>query len=213
MAATTEGRTGRQGALAGFLAAAAALVTAEIVGLLLPDRPSLLQGVGDRIITSVPDGVREGLIQLVGTLDKPLLLVGIVIVLLGGAAVLGAVSRDRPGQFRVAVVVVAVIAGSLSLGSSTSTILGTVVIAGAGAIAAQCLYARLMVAAGPAADAVAAGAEPAPALLQRRAFLRAAGLAAVGVAVGTAVVAEARRTLTSLALYGYRVDGLVAIDW
>jgi DMSO/TMAO reductase YedYZ molybdopterin-dependent catalytic subunit len=119
--------------------------------------------------------------------------------------VLGALSRDRPGQFRVAVIVVAVLAGSLSLGSSTSTIVGTVLIAGAGAVAGSCLYGRLMAAAGPVADAVASDAvavdtvafedEPARTQLHRRSFLRAAALAAVGVAVGAAVVGEARRAL------------------
>jgi DMSO/TMAO reductase YedYZ molybdopterin-dependent catalytic subunit len=188
---TTAAPSRAQGALAGLLAAAAALVASELVGLVLPDHPSLLHGVGDRIITAVPDGVREGLIQLVGTLDKPLLLTGIVVLLLAGGAVLGAAARQRPAQFRVAVVVVAIVAAAFAIGTSAATVVGTVLIAGVGALVGQSVYVRLLT--GHRVPTAAPRPAPAGVALSRRAFL----WAATGVVAGTGVIVLARRTFAS----------------
>lgn len=57
--------------------------------------PSLIQGVADWVVDSVPPGVKDWAITVFGTNDKPALLVGIVLVgLLIGAGV-GLISRHR----------------------------------------------------------------------------------------------------------------------
>ena len=188
----------RQGAVAGGLAAGAALVLSELIGLLLPGHPSLLQGVGDQIISNAPAGVREWLIGLVGTADKPLLLVTITVVLLTGGCILGIVARVRPSLYRIGVILVSVLATAtvLTLGSGMATALGSVVIAGVGAFVGQWLYSRLV------ADAAASYVDPLmptqdrkKAGLGRRQFLQGATWTAAGVAVGGGIAFAARRAL------------------
>jgi DMSO/TMAO reductase YedYZ molybdopterin-dependent catalytic subunit len=188
----------REGATAGGLAAAAALVSSELVGLLLPGHPSLLQGVGDQIISSAPAGIREWLIGLVGTADKPLLLVLITVVVLAGGCVLGILARARPSLYRIGVILVSVLAAAtaLTLGSGTSASLGTVAIAGVGAFVGQWLYARLV------GDAAASYMDPLMPTrdrkksgLGRRQFLQGATWTAAGVAVGGGIAFAARRAL------------------
>jgi hypothetical protein len=81
----------RRTALSGALAALAGLVAAELVGLVLPGRPSAVTFVADRVVAGMPDAPREALIGAVGTLDKPLLVAGVVLVVLAGGARIGVV--------------------------------------------------------------------------------------------------------------------------
>jgi DMSO/TMAO reductase YedYZ molybdopterin-dependent catalytic subunit len=73
---------------AGAIAAALALAAAELLGALLPQRPSLVLGIADRVIRLTPPRIREALIGIVGTQDKFFLAVGICLaVLLIGSAI------------------------------------------------------------------------------------------------------------------------------
>lgn len=57
--------------------------------------PSLIQGVGDWVVDSVPPGVKDWAISVFGTNDKPALLVGIVLVGLVLGAIVGLLSQRR----------------------------------------------------------------------------------------------------------------------
>ncbi len=88
----------RRGALVGALAAALGLVAAELLGLILPGRVSAVSSIADRVISSMPAAPREALIGAVGTLDKPLLVLGILVVVVAGGAVVGALCATRPDR-------------------------------------------------------------------------------------------------------------------
>lgn len=70
----------------GVLAVAVALGAAELAAGLLPDARSLVVVVGDAIIDSVPGWLERAAISALGTADKPVLLVTILL----GASALGA---------------------------------------------------------------------------------------------------------------------------
>ncbi len=82
-------------ALAGVLAAAAALATGEFVTAFGDDSPSLVSSVGNRFIDAFAARLKELAVELFGTNDKPALVVGIVIVSLALGALLGLASGTR----------------------------------------------------------------------------------------------------------------------
>ncbi|HEY3427818.1 MAG TPA: molybdopterin-dependent oxidoreductase [Acidimicrobiia bacterium] len=82
-------------ALAGIAAVAMAFGASELLAALLA-APSLVQGIADRVVDSVPTAVKDLAISVFGTGDKPALLVGIGFVGLGLGAFLGVLSRRRP---------------------------------------------------------------------------------------------------------------------
>jgi DMSO/TMAO reductase YedYZ molybdopterin-dependent catalytic subunit len=84
-------------AVAGALAAAGALATGELVSSVLPDTPSLVGSVGDAFIDGPGKTIAKPAIELLGTADKPALVVGIVVVALVLGAVAGVSSARRPG--------------------------------------------------------------------------------------------------------------------
>ncbi|MDE0352557.1 MAG: hypothetical protein OXM57_07675, partial [bacterium] len=84
-------------ALLGAVAAGAALAVSELVAGASPSAPSLVRTIGQRVIDVTPVPVVDWAIAMFGTNDKLVLVIGIVLVSLGIGALLGLLSRDRPG--------------------------------------------------------------------------------------------------------------------
>ncbi len=88
----------RAGAVvAGVSSAAFGLATAELVAACSGRLRSPILDVGDRIVDLVPAGVKDLAIALFGTNDKPALLIGIAVLLIGYAGAVGLIAfRARP---------------------------------------------------------------------------------------------------------------------
>ena len=89
-------------ALAGTAAVAMAFGASELLAALL-GAPSLVQGIADRVVDTVPTTIKDWAISVFGTGDKPALLVGIGLVGLGLGAILGILSRRRPQPMIIAI--------------------------------------------------------------------------------------------------------------
>jgi DMSO/TMAO reductase YedYZ molybdopterin-dependent catalytic subunit len=85
-----------QGAVAGMVAAGAALATGEIITALDESGPSLVTAVGTEFIDRFAASLKDLAIALFGTNDKTALIVGIVVLSLGFGALLGRASIRRP---------------------------------------------------------------------------------------------------------------------
>jgi DMSO/TMAO reductase YedYZ molybdopterin-dependent catalytic subunit len=82
-------------ALAGAVAAGLGLGVSELVAGLVTSAPSLVEGLGDRMIDNVPAAVKDWAISVFGTADKVALLVGIAVVTVLVGAAVGVVARRR----------------------------------------------------------------------------------------------------------------------
>jgi DMSO/TMAO reductase YedYZ molybdopterin-dependent catalytic subunit len=80
-------------AVAGLVAAAAALATGELVAGLVRGIPSPSAAVGSAVIDLAPPGSKELVVQLFGTNDKAALLVLVTVVVLAAGAAIGVVAR------------------------------------------------------------------------------------------------------------------------
>ncbi len=179
----------RRATFAGALAAAAGLVAAELVALVVPGQPSPVTSVADRVVAVMPDGPREALIGAVGTLDKPLLVVGIVLAVVGGGAVIGRLGAGRGSLAPALLVAGGALGWLVAWDGSTADAAGLALAVAVGTGVAVLVWHRLAPAV-PRADA------PGP-LLDRRAVLRAAVVVGVASAIGLGVVAIARRGSTA----------------
>ena len=139
---TTPGHlTGRRllaGALAGMLAAAAALGVAELAAAVTGPLGAPLIAVGETAINLTPIPVKEFAITHFGSHDKEALLTGIVVILIGFAAVIGiaAVRRIAYGLAGLAVFAAIGVAAALHLPGADAadvvpTLAGVIVAAGA----------------------------------------------------------------------------------
>jgi hypothetical protein len=99
------------GALAGTVAAGAALAFGELVAGFTASVPSLVIAVGEWIVDRTPGELVETGIEAAGTNDKPLLLAGIVVISLLVGAVLGAVGLQRARVADAGFVVFGVVGG------------------------------------------------------------------------------------------------------
>lgn len=88
-------RAGTAGALTGVAAAAVALGVAELVAVVTGPRTSPLAAVGGVVIDNSPPPVTEWAISVFGVHDKTALLVGMLVLLAGVAAGLGAAALRR----------------------------------------------------------------------------------------------------------------------
>ncbi len=104
-------------ALAGVVAAAAALATGELVAALLPGAPSPLAAVGTAVIDYAPPGSKDLIVGLFGTADKLALSVAIALVVLLAGAALGLVARRNLLPAAVGIVVIAAIGALAGLRS------------------------------------------------------------------------------------------------
>ncbi len=80
-------------AIAGLVAAGAALATGELVAGLVRGIPSPSAAVGGAVINLAPPGSKELVVGLFGTNDKAALLVLVTVVVLAAGAVIGLVAR------------------------------------------------------------------------------------------------------------------------
>ena len=80
-------------ALAGLVAGLAGIAVSHAVTMLLTIRATPLLAVAESIIEVTPGAIAESLIQLVGQYDKPILVVGVTIVLLALSAWAGALTQ------------------------------------------------------------------------------------------------------------------------
>jgi DMSO/TMAO reductase YedYZ molybdopterin-dependent catalytic subunit len=180
----------RRQAPAGALAAFSGLVTAEVFGLVLPGHPSPVAMVADRIIAAMPDGPRETLISAVGTLDKPLLVVGIVLAVVGGGALIGLATARRSSLGPVLFVAGGVVAFLVAWNGTTADAPGLALVVAAGVTVALLVWTRLA----PAPTVGDAATGP---TVERRTVLRAAGVVGAAAVVGLGVVTLARRASTA----------------
>jgi DMSO/TMAO reductase YedYZ molybdopterin-dependent catalytic subunit len=176
----------RRTASAGALAALAGLVAAELVALLLPGRPSPVTLVADRVIAVMPDGPREALIGAVGTLDKPLLVVGILVAVVSGGAIIGAISASRRSLATPLFVAGGAVGWLVAWNGTTADLTGLLVVVAAGVAGALLVWNRLV-------PAAAHGRDASGPTVDRRTLLRATAFVGAAAAVGVGVVALARR--------------------
>ncbi|MBB1482654.1 sulfite oxidase [Tessaracoccus sp. MC1865] len=183
----------RDSAVAGAAATAVALGASELVGALLPGGRSLVEAVGDTVIDLVPGWLERSAIAILGTADKPVLIVGILAVSLIVGAVLGWVARRSLPLATAGLTAFALMGVVAATGDERSTA-WAVVAAGLAGAASGVIALVILTRAAPARSAAAAGpngrGEARPG---RRAFLQAV---AIAVAVAGATAA-AGRWLTS----------------
>jgi DMSO/TMAO reductase YedYZ molybdopterin-dependent catalytic subunit len=180
-------RTARQAAGAGALAALAGLVAAEVVALVLPGRPSPVTAVADRIIAGAPDSVRETLIGAVGTLDKPLLVLGIVAVVVGGGALVGRLCASHPTRAPWVLLAAGAVGFVVAWDGMAADLVPLLVVVGVGVTVASLVWNQLVPAPEPDGTAYADGA------VERRTVLRAAAVVGGLAVLGVGVVALTRR--------------------
>lgn len=173
-------------AAAGTVSALAGLVVAELLALLLPGGVGPTAAIADRVIASAPSGPREWFIGLVGTLDKPILLIGVVVGVGLAGALVGLLCAAAPSRAPWWFGGGALLAFVPAWDGSTADALPLLVAAAAGSGTALLLWGRL--APRPTSSEVAPGAR-----LDRRTVLTAAGLVALGGALTVGVAAAARR--------------------
>lgn len=175
-------------ALLGAGSALTGLAVAELLGLVLPGRPSPVATVADAVISGMPAGPREALISVVGTLDKPLLVLGVALGVVLAGAVLGLVCASRPSRAPWVFGAGGLVALVLVLPTSSDARFGLTVQVAAGTVAALLAWERLAVR--PAAPPEAAGVD-------RRTVLRGAGVLAVASVVALAAATAVRRGSTA----------------
>ena len=182
----------RRTALSGMLAALAGLVAAELFGLVLPGRPSAVTFVADRVVAGMPDAPREALIGAVGTLDKPLLVVGVVLAVLGGGALVGVVAASRPRLATPLFVAGGVVGFLVAWNGTTADAPGLALVVAAGVTVALLVWNRLAPA--PASTTTVEISGP---LVERRTVMRAAAVVGAATVVGLGVVALSRRATSA----------------
>ena len=151
--------------------------------------PSLIQGVADWVVDSVPPGVKDWAISVFGTNDKPALLIGIVVVGLVSGGIVGLIARRRIEPAIVAFgafgILAAIATASNPAAGTTGPWLIAIVSVTAGLVTFEWLKKS-------DSNPVAAGTAPDGG---RRVFLRAAsigGLALLAAAVGRALFSSNR---------------------
>jgi DMSO/TMAO reductase YedYZ molybdopterin-dependent catalytic subunit len=182
---TTPGHlTGRRllaGALAGMLTAAAALGVAELAAALTGPQGAPIIAVGETAINLTPIPVKEFAIAHFGSHDKEALISGIVVLLIGFAAVIGiaAVRRIGYGLAGLAVFAGIGVAAALSLPGADATdvvptLAGVLVAAGALIMLVRAVWAAFPVDSGRRAESLG----------RRRLLIAGAGTAALATAAG-----------------------------
>ncbi len=174
-------RSTRHLALGGAVAAGAGVAVAHALTNLLNARATPIQGVAEVIIEITPGPVAEALIQLAGRNDKPILIAGVTVAVIGLGALAGVLSRrSRPAANLVflAMGLVALVALMVRPEFTSATVLPL-----AAGVATWLVLLALLVDAAPAAAAPGAGdGETGPAA-SRRFVVVAAGVAVASVAV------------------------------
>jgi len=187
--------TRARAALAGALAALAALGLSELAAGLVAGVPSLVEAVADVVIDSAPTPVKDWAIATFGTANKTVLVVGVVVVVGALGAGIGTLVRERwaAGAFAL---LGAVGAGAAILGGAPA---GGALLVGAIAVGGALLALGALRRLDGAADEPAARDALAPEGPGRRAFLVGAGvvavLAAASAGTGRWFLEQGRRVL------------------
>ena len=82
-------------ALAGVIAAAVALATAELTAAFLDDARSPIVSIGDRIVDAAPPALKDLAIRMFGTNDKLVLIISVLVVVALVAAGIGVLAARR----------------------------------------------------------------------------------------------------------------------
>ena len=184
----------RIGAVLGVASAGVALGVAHLVAALVGDQSSPVVAVGSASIDLAPRWLKSFAIRTFGTQDKLVLIVGIGVVVVGLAVVLGIDSIRRPRAGLVGLTVLGAAGAAAALTRPTATLvdaLPAVLGAAAGALTLLTLRRRLDGAAStPDPAEVGAVEDPSfPDGVSRRRFLGAGGVA-LGVAAATAALGQ-----------------------
>ncbi len=175
-----------------------ALGGAELAAGALPRVPSLVVAVGDAIIDLAPRTVVEFGIGTFGRDDKTVLVVGILVVALALAALLGVLARHHPWSATAGLAGVAAV-GFLAAGRQADTSRPLSALAAGAGVVAGVVGVTLLLASAPVPRA-RDGAEPIVSGGSRRQFLALAGsLALVAVAAGAGGRALLRGTRAAAA--------------
>ena len=189
----------RAAALSGVAATGVALGVAELAAGLLDGTRSLVLAVGDAVIDAVPGWLERAAIATLGTADKPVLILGVLVVSALVGAALGLLGRRRFVLAALGLSAFAALGVAASLTDARNTVWASVLVGVLGAGAGVAALGLLLRAATPTPAEIAAhraqGDEPAPTSsgFGRRSFLRL--LAGAAVVAATATVAG--RWLTS----------------
>jgi DMSO/TMAO reductase YedYZ molybdopterin-dependent catalytic subunit len=178
--------------VAGVAAATAGVAAAELLAAVLPRVPSPLDALGAQLVAAAPGRVSTWAVGTLGAANRPLLLVGSVLVVWGLGALLGRSALRAPGAAVLGLGVVAAVALVATLARPDAAF-PTVLLTIAGALAASVLTYLALVrrAAVAAPDPGGPAEDPRDPALGRRAFL---GLG-LGVAAGGLVVGGVARQL------------------
>ncbi len=128
----------------GIAAALLTLGVAELIAGLSARLRSPVLDIGDRVIDLVPSGLKEVAIDLLGTADKPVLVVGISIVLLATAALIGEVAVRRSLAAAVVAIAAMGLVGAIAGATGATGLFGSLpsLIGATAGIAALILLAR-----------------------------------------------------------------------
>lgn len=188
-------------ALSGAAAAALALGVSELAAGLL-GLPSLVEGLGNWVIDTVPTSIKEWAIATFGTNDKLVLLIGITVVTILFGALVGVVSRRRFGIAIGSFIGFAVVA-ALAATNDPSVSLGTAIIpAGLAAITGLASLQWLYGLTREPAEGPAPPTSDAADMSRRKVILGLGailGLAAVSAGVGRSLLDRAKRTVAGRA--------------
>ena len=177
------------GAMAGLVAAFAALAVAELVAATRSDIQSPVLDVGDRVVDAVPRPVKDLAIDWFGTKDKVALLAGIGTLLAIYALIVGAIAAGRRWRFAIAGVAAFGLIGAYASQTTRRAtewyaVLPSLVGGAVGAAVLVLLRRQLIRPVPDAAPAdTPAGRSNWPAHIDRRRFVIASGATAVGAAV------------------------------
>lgn len=172
----------RRAAGAGAVAAGSTLAAAQLGASLIPAATSPVLGVASLVIAATPPRLREVLVGSAGTADKPLLLAGVTVAVLGLGAVVGVRARDSRAAGRVGVLALAAAALLASLSRPGVAVAPTVLVVVAAAVLGTAVLELLLA---PRRQPVGAAG--------RRALLVRTG----GVLVGSAAAVAASRFLVA----------------
>ena len=184
-------------AVAGIVAAGAALAVGELVAAFVSGAPSPVAAVGSVVIDLAPPGAKDVMVSLFGTNDKAALLVMVALVVLAVGAGLGILARTRPTA-AMAGVVVLVGVGFLAMLQQEDAQLPMALLSAAIQAIVGIQVLSMLLAAAQAVDLAGDANDPVAAVASsRRGFLLRAGglgaLAVVGLGLGRSSV-EGRAT-------------------
>lgn len=137
---------------AGAVAAALGLGTSELLAGLVRSLPSLVEGVGNRVIDGVPKAVRDWAISVFGTADKAVLLASISLAVVGLGAAVGAMARRRWRSAVLAFGVFALLAAFAAMGDPGVSPVRALVPASASAVVGLAALRRSLTGDGHAPD-------------------------------------------------------------